>query len=165
MSTDKDLAGVIADELESQGHGPRHGNLDYQYIDGPIDLIKVAAAVRAKLTVDQDTSDGYHTFAELYRYRMLFNALLFNEWAKRGMYDVHKSYRHDDDTLPFPEDDNWFIVVAELPTGQISNHYQLKDWEKFRVPIRDRANRYDGHTPEQAAERMAVLIELTRVED
>lgn len=29
-------------------------------------------------------SDGYHTFNELYRYRMLYNAAFFNELAKKG---------------------------------------------------------------------------------
>lgn len=29
-----------------------------------------------------NVSDGYHTFNELYRYRMLYNAAFFNELAK-----------------------------------------------------------------------------------
>lgn len=40
-------------------------------------------------------SDGYHTFNELYRYRMLYNAAFFNELAK-GDIKVCKSYRHYD---------------------------------------------------------------------
>ena len=28
-----------------------------------------------------ETSDGYHTFNGLYRFRLLYNAALFNEWA------------------------------------------------------------------------------------
>ena len=38
-----------------------------------------------------EVSDGYHTFNELYEYRLLYNAALFNELAKQGLYDVHKS--------------------------------------------------------------------------
>ena len=60
-------------------------------------------------------SDGYHTFNELYEYRLLYNASMFNELAKQGLYDVHKSKRHSDGTIPFG-DENWFIVQAELPT-------------------------------------------------
>lgn len=33
--------------------------------------------------VDENTSDGYHTFKELYKFRLLYNAALFNEWAKQ----------------------------------------------------------------------------------
>lgn len=35
-------------------------------------------------------SDGYHTFLELYEFRKVYNALLFNEWYKQGKYQVHK---------------------------------------------------------------------------
>ena len=41
-----------------------------------------------------EVSDGYHTFNELYEYRLLYNASLFNEFAKQNLYDVHKSKRH-----------------------------------------------------------------------
>ena len=34
-------------------------------------------------------SDGYHTFSELYEFRKMYNALLFNEWYKQGKYQVH----------------------------------------------------------------------------
>lgn len=38
-----------------------------------------------------------------------------------GKYEVHKSYRHADGELCFGG--GWFIVMANLPTGQVSNHY------------------------------------------
>ena len=82
-------------------------------------------------------SDGYHTFNELYEYRLLYNASMFNELAKQGLYDVHKSKKHSDGAVPFG-DENWFIVQAELPTGQISNHYEMKDWELFKVPEKEK---------------------------
>ena len=72
--------------------------------------------------VTGDTSDGYHTFNELYDYRRVYNAALFNEWASQGKYDVHKSWKHSDGKDCFGG--GWFIVVAELPTGQASNHYE-----------------------------------------
>lgn len=106
--------------------------------------------------VDENTSDGYHTFAELYHYRMLYNALLFNEWAARGVYDVHKSERHSDGELAFGG--GWFVVSAQLPTGQVTNHYEMADWDRFHVPIRDTAAEWDGHTPQQAAERLAAML-------
>lgn len=100
-----------------------------------------------------EVSDGYHTFNELYEYRMLYNAALFNEFAKQGLYDVHKSRKHSDGEYPFG-DSNWFIVMAELPTGQISNHYEMKDWDKFQIPEKPLANKWDEHSPKDVAERL-----------
>lgn len=42
-----------------------------------------------------NVSDGYHTFNELYRYRMLYNDAFFNELAK-GDVKVCKSHKHYD---------------------------------------------------------------------
>jgi hypothetical protein len=67
--------------------------------------------------IDENTSDGYHTFKELYEFRLLYNASLFNEWALSNKYDVHKSKKHSDGLECFGG--GWFIVMAELPTGQI----------------------------------------------
>lgn len=96
-----------------------------------------------------EVSDGYHTFNELYYYRMLYNAAFFNRLPKDW---VHKSKRHHDGEECFGG--GWFIVMANLPTGQISNHYELKDWDLFQIPEKDIADEWDGHTPQQAAERL-----------
>ncbi|TLF74080.1 hypothetical protein [Nocardia cyriacigeorgica] len=116
------------------------------------------AELEAACTITSETSDGYHTFAELYHYRMLYNAALFNEWAAANRYGVHKSIRHADGELCFGG--GWFVVYAQLPTGQISNHYEMTDWDRFRVPERERAAEWDGHTPEQVAERLAAFLNL-----
>ena len=102
-------------------------------------------------------SDGYHTFNELYDYRKAYNAAFFNELAKQGLYDVHKSRLHSDGEIPFG-DDNWFIVMAELPTGQVSNHYEMKDWDLFDIPEKDKANVYDGHSPQDVYERLVKYL-------
>jgi len=96
-----------------------------------------------------EISDGYHTFNELYYYRMLYNAAFFNMLPKEL---VHKSKRHHDGEECFGG--GWFIVIANLPTGQISNHYELKDWELFQIPEKEVADKWDGHTPQEAAERL-----------
>jgi len=103
-------------------------------------------------------SDGYHTFDELYDYRMAYNAALFNEYALNGKYDVHKSLRHADGELCFGG--GWFVVVAELPTGQITNHYPMKDWEQFQIPEREKAAEWDGHSPQVALERVKGMSAL-----
>ena len=101
-------------------------------------------------------SDGYHTFKELYDFRKTYNAALFNEWAKQEEYFVHKSFKHHDGELCFGG--GWFIVVAMLPGGQISNHYEEKDWDLFQVPEKSTAIfEFDGHTGEDVIQRIQSL--------
>lgn len=84
-------------------------------------------------------------------YRMLYNAAFFNELAK-GDIKVCKSHKHHDGEECFGG--GWFIVMAELPTGQISNHYENRYWELFNIPELDTAWEWDGHTPNEAADRI-----------
>lgn len=108
-----------------------------------------------------EISDGYHTHNELYEYRTLYNAALFNAWAKDNRLrgpgsspEPVKSHRHSDGELCFGGN-AWFIVVAELPTGQISNHYRgVRNWELFDIPEVDVPPTYDGHDPGLAAQRL-----------
>lgn len=104
-------------------------------------------------------SDGYHTFNELYYYRMLYNAAFFNLLPKEW---VHKSKRHHTGEECFGG--GWFIVMANLPTGQISNHYELKDWDLFKVPEKEFADEWDGHTPQEAAERIKNYLQQEQPE-
>ena len=103
-------------------------------------------------------SDGYHTFGELYEFRKLYNALLFNEWAKLGKYEVVKSYRHSDGNYCFNSNKEWFIVVVQTPFGQISNHYKAEDWDLFEVREVRVAPKFDGHTTQDVIERLEDLI-------
>lgn len=52
------------------------------------------------------------------------------------------------------QDYGWFIVMADLPTGQVSNHYRIEEWNLFKVPIKDKADIWDGHTSVEAANRL-----------
>jgi len=112
-----------------------------------------------KIPSDVDTgnvSDGYHTFNELYEFRKIYNAALFNQWAKDALYDVHKSTKHFDGKDCF--DGGWFIVVAMLPSGQISNHYEMKDWDLFKIPSYDKAKyKFDGHAGKDVILRLKEL--------
>jgi hypothetical protein len=111
-------------------------------------------------------SDGYHNFKELYDFRMVYNAALFNEWVIKirkysgvdyvNPYNVHKSWKHNDGELCFGG--GWFIVVAMLPTGQISNHYEAKYWDLFKIPEVEKALfEFDGHTSEDVLKRLKSL--------
>ncbi len=124
----------------------------------------------------QNYSDGYHTFSELYQFRMIYNAALFNEWGKqydalqfidfsksseeqppvRYKYNVHKSWKHYNGELCFGG--GWFIVVAILPTGQISNHYEAIHWDLFKIPETEKALfPWDGHSSQDVLERLKNL--------
>ena len=105
------------------------------------------------VAIDENTSDGYHTFKELYEFRKAYNVALFNEWGATGKCHTHKSWRHNDGELCFGG--GWFIVVAVLPKGQISNHYEAKDWDLFTVPEVEKALfEFDGHTGADVIERL-----------
>lgn len=81
--------------------------------------------------------------------------------ARNGQVEVCKSRRHSDGEKCFGSDD-WFIVMAILPTGQVSNHYKSKYWDLFDVPERETAFEYDGHTPNEAADRLKKYLKLPR---
>ncbi len=125
-------------------------------------LIQAERIKAREEAIDENTSDGYHTFKELYEFRLLYNAHLFNEWAKQGKNDVHKSYKHSDGELAFGG--GWFVVVAQLPSGQITNHYENKDWDKFQVEEREVATEWDGHTPADVAKRLLAELDTPKGE-
>ena len=138
--------------------------MERKFIDIINDLIKWGKSNDSEFK-ENELSDGYHTFNELYDFRKQYNAALFNEWAKNGdgngnaKYQVHKSLKHYDGELCFGG--GWFIVVAILPCGQISNHYKMSDWNLFQVPITEKAEfEFDGHTPQDVLVRLASLNAL-----
>lgn len=103
----------------------------------------------------ENIDDGYHTFKELYEYRKLYNAVFFNS-LPADKFKVLKSKRHADGEECFGG--GWFVVQAELPTGQISNHYEMKDWDLFKIPEKEFANEWDGHSPADVAKRIKAYI-------
>lgn len=102
-----------------------------------------------------DQRDEYHTMDELYEYRMLYNAHAAHGWLVAGI-PVVKSWRHSDGELCFGG--GWFVVVATLPTGQVSNHYAAEHWNLFSVPEVALPPEYDGHTPTEAADRLRAAL-------
>jgi hypothetical protein len=123
-------------------------------------------------------SDNFHSFKELYEFRTVYNAALFNEWAKmyyynlemkekqgfnidieeakKSSYYVHKSWKHFDGELCFGG--GWFIVSAMLPSGLISNHYKAKDWDLFKIPEVEKALfEFDGHDSKDVLKRLKEL--------
>ena len=97
-----------------------------------------------------DTSDGYHTFNELYDHR----AKLFSVIVRCFKDRAWKSKLHHDGTMY----DGMFIVGIETPQGQATYHYDIDPyWDMFDCKELVRAPEWDGHTPEQAISRIASL--------
>lgn len=136
----------------------------------------IAYCKQNELINDNNISDGWHTFDQLYEIRKAYNVALFNEWGNPNTtvrflddnefdgvgsttgirYNVHKSKRHYDGEECFGG--GWFIVVAVFPTGQISNHYKLEDWDLFNIPETEKALfEFDGHTTEDVINRLKSL--------
>lgn len=109
-----------------------------------------------------DASDGYHTFTELYKHRYaLFYALIKAYDSLHTPLSVPvkcwKSKLHSDGTMF----NNSFIVGMTIKTfegeKQITYHYPLDWWYRFKVIELERAPEYDGHTPDDVIERLLGL--------
>ena len=96
-----------------------------------------------------ETSDGYHTFNELYEHRsVLFIALIREMGNQMGW----KSWKHDDGTMF----DGMFICGLKLPGTDtaITYHLEAKYWDKVDVCELDKAYPWDGHTSEDVIKRL-----------
>lgn len=103
-------------------------------------------------SIDGNTSDGYHTFDELYHHRAVLFSVIVENFATRAW----KSKLHADGTMY----EGMFIVGIETPDGQATYHYDVEPyWDMFRCKEVDRAPEWDGHTPDQAIERIGKLVD------
>ena len=97
-----------------------------------------------------DTSDGYHTFNELYDHRAKLFSVIVRCFKDRSW----KSKLHHDGTMY----EGMFIVGIETSQGQATYHYDIDPyWNVFDCKELARAPEWDGHTPEQAISRIASL--------
>lgn len=125
---------------------------DWTWHDVACVMADAVDAATAWPKITEDTSDGWHTFKELYHHRALLFSVIVHNY--RDM--CWKSKRHDDGT-----ELGWnFIVGIDTPWGQASYHYGMDYWDMFDCKVLERAPKYDGYTPEQSVERIAKLVEL-----
>ncbi len=96
-----------------------------------------------------DTSDGSHTFDELYYHRMVLFAAICNQNETYAW----KSWFHDDGTMY----DDYFIVGIKTSEGDFSYHYHKDHWDVFKVPVYDRAPKWDGHTSKDVTRLLSLL--------
>jgi len=103
-----------------------------------------------------EVEDGYHSMNELYQHRMALNVALFRmlDCCSMGTWEVMKSKSHFDGTMF----EGYFIVMAiNLDRKQISYHYKLEHWDKFRIPEVEKAPEFDGHSSNDVIERLMRL--------
>lgn len=102
------------------------------------------------------TSDGYHTFDELYEHRhALFLCLLS---CHAGIFPMWMSKRHDDGT----EMPGWFIAGIALPEGTVSYHMPERLWDACvhcGAEVADRAPKWDGHTSADVIARLMKFVQ------
>lgn len=102
------------------------------------------------IEINGETSDGYHTFNELYHHR----AVLFSVICNQNKEIAWKSKKHSDGTMF----DNMFIIGINTPYGQATYHYDINPyWDYFKVKELSNAPVWDGHTPQQAIDRILKL--------
>lgn len=128
------------------------GECDYFLDLGFHEVFTPEQAIDATLgpAITGETSDGYHTFDELYHHR----AVLFSVIVADHPDISWKSKLHHDGTIY----DGMFIVGIETPEGQATYHYNIDPyWEMFKCKELERAPEWDGHTPDDAIARIATL--------
>jgi len=155
--------GVVVNDLDKNGKLCSYYNLPpnvwiYEDADKNIFICGIPELPIAKDIIGT-YSDGFHTYNELYEFRKLYNAALFNVLADRNDCEIVKSYRHSDGELCFGG--GWFIVTATLPTGQVSNHYKNEDWDLFHCKEVEMAPVWDGHTATDVLTRLKDFINVT----
>lgn len=120
----------------------------HNHVGGMIDCNDIARFPAA--SIDGNTSDGYHTFNELYHHR----AVLFSVIVKAFPDKAWKAKKHHDGSMY----DGMFIVGIETPNGQATYHYDVDPyWDLFRCKEVEFAPEWDGHTPAEAIERIRYL--------
>ena len=99
--------------------------------------------------VNGSTSDGYHTFDELYEHRTVLFSVICNSHT-----DLAWKSRHHHDGTMF---DDMFVAGIRTPAGPCTYHCENQYWDLFRVPELERAPEFDGHTPEDVLQRIQSL--------
>ena len=146
----------IADWIEQVGlsgddTASRARNLCWKVMEGCINVVKTQPTL-TQPPITGDTSDGYHTFNELYRHRAILFSVICNERPEVSW----KSKRHHDGTMY----DGMFIVGIDTPEGQATYHYDINPyWNLFRVKELELAPEWDGHTPGEAIRRIGTLTQ------
>lgn len=103
-----------------------------------------------------ETSDGYHTFNELYRHRAALFATLCKVFI--GMSWKTRLHHPEDGHPMF---DGMFLAGIDLPNGTVTYHLEEEEWENFpHIAEIQHAPKFDGHTSNDV---LATLQEWARL--
>lgn len=121
------------------------------------DLAELLADYVEPAPITGETSDGYHTFDELYHHRAVLFSVIVAMFRGRSWKSLH----HHDGTMY----DGMFIVGIDTPAGPATYHYDVEPyWDMFPCKVLDRAPEWDGHTPDDAIERIGSLRDVLQAE-
>lgn len=139
------------DVLYALGLHPRLDTPDWLVID--LDEVSELVELIRPVPVTGATSDGYHTFDELYHHRAVLFSVIVAMFRGRSWKSLH----HHDGTMY----DGMFIVGIDTPAGPATYHYDVEPyWDMFPCEVLDRAPEWDGHTPDDAIERIGTLRDM-----
>ena len=96
-----------------------------------------------------DVSDGCHTFGELYEHRTKLFATICNTYKDISW----KAKLHEDGSMYY----GMFIVGIETSEGQATYHCEKQYWDLFKIKEYEHAPHWDGHTSEEAINRILSL--------
>lgn len=109
-------------------------------------------------TITGQTSDGYHTFDELYEHRITLWIALCRRVARSVRESLNATWRtklHSDGS----SFDGWFLLGIFYSGGnQITYHLPISKWDEcgFARDL-EKAPEFDGHTPADVLKRIAAL--------
>lgn len=103
------------------------------------------------------TSDGYHSFDDLYEHRHALFLALQQAYPEIAW----KSYKHHDDkNIEGPSWEGWFIAGLQLPTGQITYHLPDRLWDACKAKELEFAPEWDRHMSNDVVDRLYNWINL-----
>lgn len=122
----------------------------YKGVVSGLDVAMKIVARQKDVPIGNGTSDGAHTFGELYKQRSVMLSVLaslFPDRAWKSKLD-HKGEAKA----------NRFIVGFDTPEGQATFHCDIqKHWDRFECPELPQAKPFDGHTSGDAVNRLESL--------
>lgn len=130
---------TLWNHLEIAVNGWHFGDvIDESYVFGN-DIFNRLADLIEPPEIDENTSDGYHTFKQLYHQR----AMLFSVLVAEHKELAWKTRCHEDGKPCFGG--GWFLVTIETPDGAYGYHYEDKYWDLFDCEEIPKAKRWDGY--------------------
>lgn len=143
----------VVDVAEAFLHDCENGESEFSEeitnVIGENEFRELVEFAKKGANINGETSDGYHTFNELYYHRMM----LFSVICKTYKPLAWKSKLHADGTMY----DDYFIVGIVTPEGDYTYHYHLNHWDMFDVKEIPHAPKWDGHKPEDITRLLSII--------